>query len=153
MSYTPEEQEILDLVARTRGQEVADKWAELILDQARSVGVLAEAEDEGDEPIVVDNGVTLESSILRWDDSQEQEIRREVLFIGPNGILFTLSEHERACSYLVLQVASCPWPDEEEEKWFASLVEWLTQKARALRELAEDADEPIVTDNGGETRK
>lgn len=37
---TPEEQAILDVVARSRGQEFADKFAELILAQAREIGDL-----------------------------------------------------------------------------------------------------------------
>jgi hypothetical protein len=40
--YTSEEQEILDFVARSRGQEYVDKFAELILGQARSIRQLDE---------------------------------------------------------------------------------------------------------------
>lgn len=40
--YTREEQAILDEIARQRGQDWVDKNAELILDQARSYGVLPE---------------------------------------------------------------------------------------------------------------
>jgi hypothetical protein len=54
-NYTREEQEILDLVAKSRGQEMVDKFAHLILEQARAMGELAEEEDE---PIVIDNGMS-----------------------------------------------------------------------------------------------
>lgn len=37
---TPEEQEIIDQVAKTRGEEWAEEHAELILAQARLVGEL-----------------------------------------------------------------------------------------------------------------
>jgi hypothetical protein len=52
-NYTRDEQEILDLVARSEGREFVDKFAHLILEQARSVGELPEEEDEA---VVVDNG-------------------------------------------------------------------------------------------------
>lgn len=42
--YSAEEQRILDTLARTRGQEWVDAHAELILDQARSMGQLPERE-------------------------------------------------------------------------------------------------------------
>jgi hypothetical protein len=51
--YTAEEWEILELVARSRGWKLVNKFAHLILEQARSVGELGEPEDE---PVVVDNG-------------------------------------------------------------------------------------------------
>jgi hypothetical protein len=41
---TPEEQEIIDLVARDHGKEWAEAHAQLILDQARSLGKLPEKE-------------------------------------------------------------------------------------------------------------
>ena len=53
---TPEEQEIIDVVARSRGREFAEKNAALILEQARALGELAEEEDDADRPFVVDNG-------------------------------------------------------------------------------------------------
>jgi hypothetical protein len=37
---TPEEQSILDVVARTKGQACVDQWAERILNQARAIGDL-----------------------------------------------------------------------------------------------------------------
>jgi hypothetical protein len=47
--YTPEEQEILDAIAKDRGREWADRHAELILEQAQSVGQL----EDDPEPDVV----------------------------------------------------------------------------------------------------
>src|SRR5262245_60039072 len=38
--WTPEEQEIIDVVARSHGREFAEKYAELALEQARMVGDL-----------------------------------------------------------------------------------------------------------------
>jgi hypothetical protein len=55
--YTREEQELLDYMVTRIGQKEVDKFAQLILDQGRSVGELPEREDE--PTIVVDNGVTL----------------------------------------------------------------------------------------------
>jgi hypothetical protein len=54
--YTAEEWEILEVVARSRSWEFAEKNAYLILDQARAIG---ELDEEEDEPTIVDNGVTL----------------------------------------------------------------------------------------------
>jgi len=51
--YTAEEWEVLEFVAKSRGWEFAQKNARLILEQARTLGELAEA---ADEPVVVDNG-------------------------------------------------------------------------------------------------
>jgi hypothetical protein len=51
--YTAEEWEILELVAKSRGWEMVNKFAQLILEQARSVGELGEPEDE---PTIVDSG-------------------------------------------------------------------------------------------------
>jgi hypothetical protein len=39
-SRTPEEQDILDWIARSRGQAYVDEWAEVILKQARDIGDL-----------------------------------------------------------------------------------------------------------------
>jgi len=50
---TPEEQQVIDVVARRRGREFAEKNAELALDQARSIGVLAEGDDDEPRPDVV----------------------------------------------------------------------------------------------------
>jgi hypothetical protein len=50
--FTADEQEILDLVARSEGREFVEKFAALILDQARALGELGEEEDE---PTVVDS--------------------------------------------------------------------------------------------------
>jgi hypothetical protein len=51
-NYTREEQELLDFMATRIGQEKVDKFAELILEQARMVGELVRV----DEPVIVDNG-------------------------------------------------------------------------------------------------
>jgi hypothetical protein len=51
--YTAEEWAILELVARSSGREFVERFAHLILGQARALG---ELEEEEDEPIVVDSG-------------------------------------------------------------------------------------------------
>ena len=39
-AWTPEEQEILDVVARRKGREWVERYADLILEQARGAGEL-----------------------------------------------------------------------------------------------------------------
>ena len=50
---TPEEQEIIDLTAKSQGLEWAEAHAELILDQARSIGELPEREEPAKKPMRV----------------------------------------------------------------------------------------------------
>jgi len=47
--YTPLEQAVIDFVAKREGREWAEKYAELILEPARSVG---ELEDEPEPDVV-----------------------------------------------------------------------------------------------------
>ena len=43
---TPDEQAILDMIARDRGQAYVDEWAESILAQARAIGDLEEKKEK-----------------------------------------------------------------------------------------------------------